>query len=78
MGLLRIQIGAGANPRLPVIMAVRSTAEIAGTRRAYFLSNLFRASNFIFRLDGESTYTLEMRRYRPLLNFVSQGRGSLS
>jgi len=41
--------------------------EIAGTRRAYFLTDLFRASNFIFRLDGESTYTLEMRRYRPLL-----------
>ena len=46
------------------------TAEIAGTRRAYFLNDLFRASNFILRLDGESTYTLEMRSYRPLLRFA--------
>ena len=48
------------------------TEEIALTRRAYFLTDLFRASNFIFRLDGENTYTLEMRQYRPLLRV---GRG---
>ena len=48
------------------------TAEIANTRRAYFLNDLFRASNFIFRLDGKITYTLEMRSYRPLLRFASQ------
>jgi hypothetical protein len=53
------------------------TEDIAGTRRAYFLSDLFRASNFIFRLDGESTYTLEMRRYRPLLRVAPLEKASL-
>lgn len=40
--------------------------EITSTRRAYFLTDLYRASNFIFRFDGEHSYTLEMRRHRPL------------
>jgi hypothetical protein len=40
--------------------------EIAGTRRAHFLTDLYRASDFILRLDGEHSFTLEMRSYRPL------------
>jgi hypothetical protein len=40
--------------------------EIAGARRAHFLADLYRASNFIFRLDGGHSFTLEMRSYRPL------------
>jgi hypothetical protein len=40
--------------------------EIAGARRAHFLADLYRASNFIFRLDGGHSFTLEMRIYRPL------------
>lgn len=42
------------------------TQEIARTRRAYFLRDLYQASNFIFHLDGKHSYTLEMRNYRPL------------
>jgi len=45
--------------------------EIAITRRAYFLKDLYKASNFIFRLDGENSYTLEMRSYRPLWQLAS-------
>lgn len=45
--------------------------EITNTRRAYFLTELYRASNFIFRLDGEHSYTLEMRRHRPLYYLAS-------
>lgn len=40
--------------------------EIAGTRRAHFLTDLYRASDFILRLDGEHSFTLEMRDHRPL------------
>lgn len=40
--------------------------EIAGTRRAHFLTDLYRASDFILRLDGEHSFTLEMRGHRPL------------
>lgn len=48
--------------------------EIADTRRAYFLAELYRASNFIFRLDGEHSYTLEMRQHRPLYPLASMER----
>jgi len=48
------------------LVRLRGKVEIAGTRRAYFLSDLFRASSFIFHLDGERSYKLEMRSYRPL------------
>jgi hypothetical protein len=58
-------------------LLLTETQEIAGTRRAYFLTDLFRASNFIFRLDGERTCTLEMRRYRPLSLVALPGRASL-
>jgi len=40
--------------------------EIANTRRSHFLTDLCRASDFILRLDGENSFTLEMRSYRPL------------
>ena len=40
--------------------------EIANTRRSHFLTDLCRASDFILRLDGEHSFTLEMRSYRPL------------
>jgi hypothetical protein len=49
------------------------TVEITETRRAYFLADLFRASNFILRLDEESTYTVEMRHYRPI-SYVPPGK----
>lgn len=39
--------------------------EIEGARRAHFLTDLYRASNFIFRLGGEHSFTLEMRGVRP-------------
>lgn len=48
--------------------------EITSTRRAYFLKDLYKASNFIFRLDGEHSYTLEMRSYRPLSQLASMER----
>jgi hypothetical protein len=57
-------------------LLLTQTEEVVGKRRAYFLTDLFRASNFIFRLDGERTYTLEMRRYRPLLHSASVGEAS--
>jgi len=41
--------------------------EIAGTRRAHFLNDLYRASNFIFRLNDERSYTLEMPQLPPAL-----------
>ena len=40
--------------------------EIMGTRRAHFLTDLYRGSNFILRLDGGRSFTLEMRNYLPL------------
>jgi len=40
--------------------------EIANTRRAHFLTDLYRASDFILRLDGKHSFTLEMRSYCPL------------
>lgn len=52
--------------------------EIAVPRRAYFLKDLYKASNFIFRLDGESSYTLEMRSCRPLNYLASMDRPLLS
>ncbi|MCI0524864.1 MAG: hypothetical protein L0Y75_06330 [Acidobacteria bacterium] len=52
--------------------------EIAGARRAHFLNDLYKASNFIFRLDGERTYTLEMRSYRPLYQLASMERQQLT
>lgn len=36
------------------------TQQILDGRRAYFLRDLFRASDFIFRLDGEGSYELEV------------------
>ncbi len=45
--------------------------EIELSRRAHFLTDLYRASNFIFRLDGEHSFTLEMRSHRPLLPSAS-------
>ncbi|HKX28202.1 MAG TPA: hypothetical protein VJ302_10940 [Blastocatellia bacterium] len=47
-------------------LLLTETAEIAETRRAYFLTSLFQESNFVFYLDGEQTYTLEMKSYRPI------------
>ena len=41
--------------------------EIAGTRRAHFLNDLYKASNFIFRLNDERSYTLEMPQLPPAL-----------
>lgn len=41
--------------------------EIVGTRRAHFLNDLYKASNFIFRLDDERSYTLEMPQLPPAL-----------
>jgi hypothetical protein len=39
--------------------------EITNTRRSHFLNDLYRASDFIFRLGGEHSFTLEMRGDRP-------------
>jgi hypothetical protein len=52
--------------------------EITGTRRAHFLKDLYKASNFIFRLDGEHSYTLEMRSYCPLYQLASMERQLLA
>jgi hypothetical protein len=54
--------------------------EIARTRRAYFLADLYRASNFIFHLDGEHSYTLEMPQLSPALlsGFDGQAAFALS
>lgn len=52
--------------------------EIAGTRRAHFLKDLYKASNFIFHLDGEHSYTLEMPNYRPLYQLASTERQLLA
>jgi hypothetical protein len=45
--------------------------EIAGARCAHFLTDLCRASDFILRLGGESSFTLEMRSNRPLSHSAS-------
>jgi hypothetical protein len=39
--------------------------EIACARRAHFLNDLYKASNFIFRLNDERSYTLEMLQLSP-------------
>ena len=52
--------------------------EIAGARRAHFLNDLYQASNFIFRLDDEHSYTLEMRSYRPLWRLAAKERQRLT
>ena len=52
--------------------------EIAGTRRAHFLNDLYKASNFIFRLNDERSYTLEMRSYRPVWQIASMERKLLT
>ncbi len=52
--------------------------EIAGARRAHFLKDLYKASNFIFRFDGEHSYTLEMPNYRPLYQLASMERQLLA
>lgn len=44
---------------------------VARTRRAYFLTELYRASNFIFHLDEAHSYKLEMRSYRPISYLAS-------
>ena len=53
------------------------TEEIGKTRRAYFLKDLFRASNFVFRFEGDGSYTLEMRRHRPISYLASTGKALL-
>src|SRR5262245_29807800 len=52
--------------------------EIADTRRAPFLNELYKASNFIFRLTYERSYTLEICYYRPLWQMLSMARKLLS
>lgn len=52
--------------------------EIAGTRRAHFLKDLYKTSNFILHLDGEDSYTLEMPNYRPLYQLASMERQLLA
>jgi hypothetical protein len=37
------------------------------THRAHFLTDLFRASSEVIRLEGERSFTLEHRRGRPLI-----------
>lgn len=39
--------------------------EIASARRAYFLRDLFRASDFIFRFEQRDFFTVEMKRFIP-------------
>lgn len=58
-----------ANEGLAILLT--ESREMAKTRRAHFLADLYRMSNFIFRLDGEDSYTLEMRSYRPLRYLIS-------
>jgi hypothetical protein len=41
-------------------LLLTQTQEIVNSRRAYFLRDLFRASDFIFRLDGKESFTVEM------------------
>ncbi len=50
---------------LDVAFLLIESREIEGARRAHFLTDLYRASNFIFRLGGEHSFTLEMRGDRP-------------
>lgn len=45
--------------------------EITDNRRAYFLNDLFRASNFVVHLDGESSFRLESRSPRSVASFAS-------
>lgn len=52
--------------------------QIANTRRAYFLTDLYRASNFVFHLDGEHSFQLEMRTPRLLAYLASKSRPLLT
>lgn len=52
--------------------------EVTATRRAYFLNDLYKASNCIFRLDGEHSFTLEMRGSRPLQHLAAMERQLLT
>jgi hypothetical protein len=49
-----------------VAILLTQTHEIANSRRAYFLRDLFKASDFILRLNEGNSYTLEMSRYIPI------------
>jgi hypothetical protein len=46
-------------------LLLTQTQEIASARRAYFLRDLFRASDFIFRLDERGSFTMEMKGFLP-------------
>ncbi len=48
-----------------VALLLTETREIANSRRAYFLRDLYRASDFVFHLDAQTTFRLEMREALP-------------
>lgn len=50
---------------------------VARTRRAYFLADLTRAADFVFHLDAEHTFRIEMRSPRSLA-FLARADRDLS
>jgi hypothetical protein len=60
-----------------VAFLITQSQEILNPRRQYFLPDLFKASDHIFRLRATGRYTLEARRYVPIeatrQNFPSIG-----
>lgn len=61
-----------------VAFLLTESQEIAGTRRAYFLTDLYRASNFVFHLDAENSFQMEMRSPRPLAYLASMAKPLLT
>lgn len=57
---------------------ITESQEIGKTRRAHFLTDLFRASNFVFHLDGEHSFRLETRSPRPLAYLASMAKPLLT
>lgn len=45
---------------------ITQSQAILNGRRQYFLRDLFKASDYIFRLDTPGAYTLESRRHVPI------------
>jgi hypothetical protein len=49
-----------------IAFLITQSREIVSARRAHFLRDLFKASDYIFRLDRPDIFTIESRRHVPI------------